>query len=105
MAMAVLLVSLQLNTYVEKFSSMNLSKDTIKTEHRWFQEETLMEDPHVIQERTESPGLIVDEVADSEPWFSENTLNETPTSIQERPVGAPYPQQSTQYEQASSHTK
>ncbi len=55
----------------------------------WFVEDTLGEDPHGIQERTEEGGFLYDEVeGPSRPWFVESTLNERPLAVQERTVTA-----------------
>jgi hypothetical protein len=101
MAMIIFLVSLQMNTYVENFSSM-ITKEKVSTTKRWFQEEVLMEEPTFIQDRTDSPGIIMDEVTgDSQKWMGENILGESPLAIQERPVGSFYYQESSQSEQES----
>lgn len=56
-----------------------------------------MEEPTMIQDRTDTPGILTDEVEEnSHRWYVENTMGESPSAIQERPVGAPYPQESTQ---------
>jgi hypothetical protein len=100
MAMCIFLVSLQINTYVEHFSSTNLSKEKVTTKHRWFQEEVLLEEPTAIQDRTDSPGILTDEIdANTHHWVSEHIMGETPTEIQEKPVGAPYAQETSYSEQ------
>jgi len=103
MAMLIFLVSLQMNTYVENFVPNNLSKEKVTNKHRWLQEEILMEEPTMIQDRTDTPGILTDEVEEnSHRWYVESTMGESPSAIQERPVGAPYPQESTQSVQESA---
>ena len=101
--MMIFLVSIQFNTYVEKFVPNILSKEKITNKKRWFQEEVLMEEPDSIQHRTDSPSILIDEVT-GEPnrWFVEKSLGESPIAIQERPVGSLYAQDSTNSEQETS---
>lgn len=78
---------------IERFTApITLVKDRLDNQERrrrWFQEDVLSEDPHVIQDRTNTD-LLYDEVSDQEryPWLSEEILNEHPQAIQDRPVPA-----------------
>jgi len=78
---------------LEGFSAPILVKDRSGQKDnvgRWFVEETLNEDPHGTQERTEEGGFLYDEVQHpGKPWFVEASLDEHPQAIQERPVGSP----------------
>lgn len=93
-AMLLLVASLRLRSRVfasaaEGFAPQILIKDRVSPKrHRWLQEEVMMEDPHIIQERTQDSGFILDRVSEEEskPWFVESTLEESPVAIQERPV-------------------
>lgn len=90
-AMLLLVAALRLRkkSPVEEFSAPILIKDRVSPKRqRWLQEEVMMEDPHVIQERTQESGFILDRVSEDEakPWFVESTMEETPIAIQERPV-------------------
>lgn len=89
-AMFLLVAALRLRaTANEGFAPQILIKDRVSPRRsRWFQEEVMMEDPHVIQERTQESGFILDRVTEEEakPWFVESTMEETPVAIQERPV-------------------
>lgn len=75
--------------FTEGFAAPILVKDrTSAKDSRWFAEETLNEDPHGVQERTEEGGFLFDEVQHpNKPWFVEASLEEHPIAIQERPVG------------------
>ena len=91
-AMLVLLAGLWLTgRRVEGFENPFMIKDTVtkpQKRNRWLQEDIMTEDPHSIQERTDSPSLTQDEVTgpETQQWFSEEVLDEHPTMIQERPV-------------------
>ena len=96
MALILLIVSVTLlpsNTSTEAFAPQTLRKDTVmphQKSRRWLSEEILSEDPHGIQERTETPDLLLDMVGKDEKhaWLDEETLGEHPMAIQERPVGS-----------------
>jgi hypothetical protein len=72
----------------EGFAAPILVKDRSPKNHaNWFVEDTLGEDPHGTQERTEDGGFLYDEVeGPSRPWFVESSLNERPVAVQERTV-------------------
>lgn len=92
-ALALLVVSVNLHRHVEGFANPpTFIKDKVaKKSVRWYDEDVLMEDPHMIQDRTEENTLLKDHVDEQEahPWFSESTLEEHPTGIQERTVSDP----------------
>lgn len=71
-------------------TTSSLQKDRVThKKHRWFEEEVLMEEPSVIQEKTEDPGLLFDRVTSSDrsgQWLDEEQLGEHPIAIQDRPV-------------------
>jgi len=76
-------------------TTSTLQKDHVTTsgrdkkQHRWFEEEVLMEEPSMIQDKSEDPGLLFDRVTASDRsnrWFDEEQLGEYPVAIQERPV-------------------
>jgi hypothetical protein len=99
MAMFLLLLGVRTSRYVELFGSLKVNKDIIGRKHKWFQEEVMMEDPHIIQEKTDGPGLVLDEVTEGTRWFGEDTLGEMPKGIQDRPTESSVPATSTQYNQ------
>jgi len=76
----------------EAFTPTVLNKDQVQPSvkiprrSRWFEEEVLSEDPHAVQERTDSPTLTYDKVEGSNKWWAEDVLDETPLAIQERGV-------------------
>jgi hypothetical protein len=94
MAILLLVVSVALTpASAEPFVIQTLRKDTVtphQKQRRWLSEEILSEDPHGIQERTDTPDLLLDLVGDDEKhaWLDEATLGEHPLAIQERPVGS-----------------
>lgn len=69
-------------------STTILVKDQVPAnKSRWFQEEIMSEDPHVIQERTEEGGFLIDDVSSGgKRWEVESVMDEEPAGIQERPV-------------------
>jgi len=90
-ALLILVAAVQIRSRAhpaEGFAAPILVKDRREDRSRWFVEETLNEDPHGTQERTEEGGFLFDEVEHpNRPWFVESTLDEHPLAIQERPVG------------------
>jgi hypothetical protein len=91
LAMLLLIVGLRLsNTGAEGFIAPVINKDKVSQKpRRWFAEEVMSEEPHMIQERTDDPAMTYDEVSLEEAgarWHSESTLEEHPAAIQERPV-------------------
>jgi hypothetical protein len=91
-AMFLLIVGLRLTAgSAEGFLAPILNKDPVQPQQRrkWFQEEIMTEEPHVIQERTDNEAITYDEVSSEERdahWYSDSTLDKHPTAIQERPV-------------------
>jgi hypothetical protein len=99
-AMILLVVALRQSPRAEGFAPQILIKDRVAPKRQqWLQEEVMMEEPHIIQERTQDSGFILDRVSEEEakPWFVESVLEETPVAIQERPVRAADPFE-TEYE-------
>jgi hypothetical protein len=100
-AMFLLVAALRLRPTTEGFAPQILIKDRVRPKGpRWHQEEVMMEEPTMIQERTaDSGGFILDRVSEEEakPWFVESTLEENPAAIQERPVRPADPSE-TDYE-------
>lgn len=103
MAFFLMILGIYATDIAESFSPMNLLKDKVQKKQRWYQEEVMSEDPHVIQERTEDPNLLKDEVTeqDAKPWFGESVMEEHPEGIQERPVSTGLYGYSTEYPQGS----
>lgn len=104
MALFILISGIRMAKLTESFAPQTLIQDKIQKKKVWFGEEVMSEDPHTIQERTDSPGLIRDQVTDQDakPWFGEEALEEHTTEIQERPVVSASPYNSyTEYEQNS----
>jgi hypothetical protein len=104
MAMFILIAGIRMAKLIEPFAPQTLIQDKVQKKKVWFGEEVMSEDPHTIQERTDSPGLIRDQVTDQDakPWFGEEALEEHTTEIQERPVASASPYNSyTDYEQNS----
>lgn len=71
----------------------NLNKDSIPLQNKkkWFDEETMIEEPTAIQERTDSDNLLFDKIHSSSNdedhfWYSEETFEEYPIAIQERTI-------------------
>lgn len=91
-AMILLLASLLIKQESETFVAQILIKDKARA-NRWYQEDVMMEEPQMIQERTSDHGFTVDEVTDQDakPWFGEAAMDETPKAIQERSVGVSDP--------------
>lgn len=89
----------------EGFYAPTLVQDAVRErKQRWQNEEIMSEDPHAIQERTDSPGIIVDTVSEpAKRWFSEEIMEETPLGIQDRPVPTVY-EGRTEYAQAVAHS-
>jgi hypothetical protein len=91
-SMLILLAGLWLTgRSIESFENPFMIKDTVtkpQRRNKWIQEDIMTEDPHSIQERTDSPSITQDEVTgpEKQQWFSEEMLDEHPTMIQERPV-------------------
>lgn len=104
-AMMIMIAGIRMAKIKEHFAPQTLIQDKVhKKKKVWFEEEVMSEDPHTIQERTDSPGLIRDHVTeqDAKPWFGESALDEHTTEIQERPVASMGPYNSyTEYEQHS----
>jgi hypothetical protein len=99
-AMLMVLASVRIQSASEPFQAPILTKDTVQNkQRRWFQEEIMMEEPAIIQERTDRPQILLDKVDGEEhqKWFVEEQLDETPMGIQERPV--PY---ATEYDDGNS---
>jgi hypothetical protein len=91
LAMLLMIIGLRLtHKNGEGFIAPVLNKDTVSQKpRRWFSEEVLSEEPHMIQERTDDPAMTYDEVSLEEAgarWYSESALEEHPIAIQERPV-------------------
>jgi hypothetical protein len=90
-AMLLLIIGMHLtNKWGEGFIAPVLNKDKVSQKpRRWFSEEVMSEEPHMIQERTDDPAMTYDEVSLEEAgarWHSESTLEEHPMAIQEKPV-------------------
>lgn len=63
----------------------NLNKDSLQNKKKWFDEETMMEEPTAIQERTDSDNLLFDKIYSSSK-DEEETFEEYPIAIQERTI-------------------
>ena len=90
-AMLLLIVGLRLTqNNREGFIAPVINKDKVSQKpRRWFSEEVMSEEPHMIQERTDDPAMTYDEISLEEAgarWYSESALEEHPTAIQEKPV-------------------
>ena len=91
-AMLLLIVSLRLTHKegYEGFIAPVINKDKVSQKpRRWFSEEVMSEEPHMIQERTDDPAMTYDEISLEEAgarWHSESAMDEHPVAIQERPV-------------------
>ena len=93
MAMALMMASVLLSSVgSEPFVAPVLNVNRVASKKRWFSEEVLSEDPHAIQERTESPSFLLDKVGEDEKhvWLDEDILDLHPEAIQERPVSTGY---------------
>jgi hypothetical protein len=71
---------------VEGFNPPTLNKDPVTSKNRWFDESVLHEEPHQIQELTESSVINVDTVEGDalRPWQSERMLDQHTVAIQDR---------------------